>query len=311
MEQEIADFVKEVVGLDVEVIQGTRKVIDNQEIDIYVPKFNLAIEFDGLYWHSQQKLKEKCDNPSKFHWQKTEDCEAKGIHLIHIFEDEWMFKKDIVKSRLRGLLNSYDKRIYARKCKIELIDPKTSREFVAQNHLQGSVNAGVNLALTYEDEIVSVMTFGNFRKSMGRTVEPNSYELLRFCSKLNYRVIGGAGKLFKRFIDQYKPYKVITYADRRWSLGNLYQKLGFQNMKKTSPNYWYVVNGHREYRFKYRKNDLHNLLEHFDPNKTEYENMLANGIDRVFDCGNYSFDLVYPENKVEEKKETEDSELLF
>lgn len=131
------------------------------------------------------------------------------------------------------------------------------------------------------------MTFGDKRRSMGQKSEDKSYEILRFCNKLNSIVLGGASRLFKYFVDNYEPNDVISYADRSWSQGGLYKNLGFKLVGKTRPNYYYVVDGVRKYRFGFRKDIL--IKEGYDPNKTEHEIMLDRKIYRIYDSGNLKF----------------------
>jgi len=136
-------------------------------------------------------------------------------------------------------------------------------------------------------ELVSVMTFSKLSLAKGNKVfTDNEYELSRFCNNFNYIVIGGASKLFKYFIRNYKPKSIISFSDRRWSDGNLYKKLGFEFQYNTSLCYYYIINGQRKHRFIYRKSELKNKLEIFDPKLTEYQNMINNGFDRIWDCGN-------------------------
>ena len=114
--------------------------------------------------------------------------------------------------------------------------------------------------------------------------------MLRFCSKIGYHVVGGAGKLLKHFERSYKPKSLVSYADRRWSQGKLYKALGFKLDHASSPNYWYWKNINQlESRIKYQKFKLKNILDVFDESKTEVENMKANGYHRIFDCGNIVF----------------------
>ena len=127
------------------------------------------------------------------------------------------------------------------------------------------------------------MTFGEQRKSMGLKSKNNGYELLRFCNKLNTSVIGGADKLFKYFIKNYKPKEVISYADRSWSQGDLYKKLGFNFVRKTPPNYYYIIGNKKYYRFNFRKDKL--IREGFDSLKSEHEIMLERKIYRIYDSG--------------------------
>ena len=72
------------------------------------------------------------------------------------------------------------------------------------------------------------MTFCKPRKNLGQKTNDNEYELLRFCNKLNTIIIGGANKMFKQFIKDYNPNSVISYADRRWNTGKVYEKMGFE-----------------------------------------------------------------------------------
>ena len=135
------------------------------------------------------------------------------------------------------------------------------------------------------------MTFRKLNIAKGSKSEINTYELDRFCSNYNFRVVGIASKLLKYFINNYNPIKIISYADRRWSDGNLYKRLGFNFVHNTDPNYWYITENGRIHRFNFRKSELNKKLEHFDPNLTEYQNMLNNGYCRIWDCGNMKFEL--------------------
>ena len=277
-ENKVLKFIEE---LDISLEKGTRKVIPPLELDMYIPSHNIAIEYDGLYWHSDKFI------INDYHLNKTELCEKQGIRLIHIFEDEWVHKQDIVKSRLSNILGLTPNKIYGRKCVIKEVSPKDSKEFLDNNHIQGNVNSSVKLGLYYNDELVSIMTFGGLRKSMGSKSKEGSYELLRFCNKLESTVIGGADKLLKYFIKTHKPIEIISYADRRWSQGGLYDNLGFTFTHNSLPNYYYVIGTKREYRFKYRKDVL--VKEGFDPTKTERQIMIDRNIYRIYDCGNKKY----------------------
>lgn len=272
------------------VIVGDKTLIKPKEIDIYIPEKKLAIEFDGLYWHSNQML---YDRPN-YHLEKTIECAKQGIQLIHIFEDEWQYKQDIVISRLKNIFGCYDNVIYARKCQVKEVSFEECKIFLNDNHIQGSCNSSYRYGLYYNNELISVMTFGGYRRSLGRQSVDNEYELLRFCCKLGYHIPGAASKLFHTFISKHNPIKVISYADRRWSNGKLYKAIGFHFVDNSKPNYWYVIGGKRQHRFAWRKGVLKEKLKVFDENKTEYQNMLDNGIDCVYDCGNMLFEWVKP-----------------
>jgi len=265
-----------------EILIGDRDVIKPLELDIYLPDLKLAFEFNGLYWHNE------LNKENNYHLNKTENCVEKDTQLIHIWEDDWLYKQHIVKSMILNKLGNTPTKIYARKCKIEVIqDNKLIRNFLDENHLQGFVGSSIKLGLYYERNLVSLMTFGKSRKSMGTTAKEGDYELIRFCNKLNTNVIGGAGKLFKHFTRNYSFNEITSYADRSHSNGKLYENLGFEFVSKTKPNYYYIIEGLRKYRFSFRKDIL--IKEGFDPNKSEHEIMLGRGIYRIYNSGNLKY----------------------
>lgn len=279
-EKEIAEYIKS-LGFDVKT--NNRKLLtDSKEIDITVPSKNIAIEFDGLYWHNEIKKPDK-----NYHLNKTVECEKNGLRLIHIFEDEWLYKKEIVKSRLNVILGGNVEKIYARNCTIKHVDSKDCKTFLDDNHLQGAINSSIKYGLFYNNELVSVMTFCKPRKNLGQKINDNEYELLRFCNKLNTIIIGGANKMFKQFIKDYNPNSVISYADRRWNTGNVYEKMGFEFKHHSQPNYFYIIGQQRFNRFGFRKDLL--VKQGFNRNKSEHEIMLERKIYRIYDCGTKVF----------------------
>ena len=263
-----------------ECLENDRKLIQPLELDVYVPSKRIAIEVDGLYWH-----KDTNNNKIDYHLNKTEQCEKHGVQLIHIFENEWEHKQEIVKSKLKALFNIYDYVIYARKCVVKEIDSSICKPFLEENHLQSSSNGSVNLGLYFNDMLVSVMTFAKSRFS-----KKYEWEMLRFCSKLNCHVIGAAGKLLKHFENKWNPKSLVSYADRRWSQGKVYHSLNFKLDHASRPDYWYFDTQCRLIsRIQCQKHKLAKILKTFDDNLTEVQNMLANGYNRIFDCGNLVF----------------------
>lgn len=274
-------------NLKINYIYRDRDILDGYEIDIYIPDHKLGIELHGLYWHTDQH-KDK-----NLHKIKSDLAESNGIRLIQIFEDEIKLKYDIVISRLSNLLGLNETKVFARKCDIREIRGSIKRDFLNSNHIQGDSNTSINLGLFHNDELVSLMTFGKERLALGNSTSNDGvYELNRFCSKLNTTVIGAAGKLMKHFIRNHNPIKLISYADRRWSNGKLYEKLGFEFIGNTTPNYWYTKNFIiREHRFGYRKNVLSKKLELFDDTLSESENMKNAGYSKIWDAGNKKYQL--------------------
>lgn len=257
-----------------QIIKSDRTILDGKELDIYLPGLNLAFEFDGLYWHNE------ITKSSDYHVSKTNICESKGIQLIHIFEDDWLYKSDIVKSRINTLLG-LNNRIFARKCIIKEVSNTDAATFLNENHIQGSCVSKYRYGLYFNDELMSIMTFGKSRFS-------DEFELLRFCNKLNINVVGGASRLFSHFLNNHDEIvEVISYADRCWSKGNLYEKLGFIKDGITKPAYYYIIDNKRQNRIKFQKHKL--VKEGFNPSKTEHEIMLERKIYRIYDCGNIKY----------------------
>ncbi len=275
-EKEISEFIK---LFNLSIVENDRNIIKPHELDIYIPSKNIAIEFDGLYYHSEL-FKDK-----NYHLNKTELCESKNIQLIHIFEDEWLFKQDIVKSRLKQLLNLNNDlpKIYARKCEIREIDSKTKNLFLNKYHIQGEDKSNIKLGAFYNNKLISVMTFSKGNISRSFFINKGIYELSRFCSNYSYHIIGIASKLLSHFKKNYEWKEIFSYADRRWSIGNLYKKIGFEFDSFTKPNYWYVKGLNRIHRF--------NLRKRYDEPKDipEYILRTKDGYSLIWDCGHYKF----------------------
>jgi hypothetical protein len=179
-------------------------------------------------------------------------------------------------------------KIYGRKCVIKNVTLKESALFLEKNHIQGVVNTSIRIGLYYNEELVSLMCFNKPRLGIGTTYD--GYELSRFCNKLNTNVIGGADKLLKYCIKTYQPKEILSYADKRWSQGDLYEKLGFIKSHVNKPNYYYVIGKNRKHRFGFRKEILRK--QGFDTkNKTEHEIMMERKIYRIYDCGTITYKL--------------------
>ncbi len=283
-EEEVFEFISNLY--DGKIIRNDRSIIGPKELDIVIPKLKLAIEYCGLYWHSELQGKDRT-----YHVGKLNTCIEKGYKLITIFEDEWTLQNEKCKSRLASYVNSKGmRRVFARKCKVREIDGTTAKVFCEANHIQNyGSGSSIKLGLFLEDELVSCLTFSKPSLAKGRKGSDGlEYELHRFVSLLNTVVLGGASKLFKHFERNYKCDKLFTFADRRWSTANLYYQLGFELVHLTSPCYFYFKdNCVRQHRFVYRKNVLKDKLDKFDPEKTEVQNMYDNGYNRIWDTGNY------------------------
>lgn len=246
--------------------------------DIVVEDCKTIVEYDGIYWHSE------LFHDSKYHLRKKMLAEEKGYRLVHIFSDEWTYKNDIVKSRLRYMFGMASvEKVYARDCTVRLVESAVSAEFLDSNHIQGNVNAPYRYGLYSGDKLVALMTFGSSRFEQGVT------ELLRFCSDRDINVVGGAGKLFSHFVKDHPEIKhIVSYADARWSTSHaFYEKLGFDFTAMSEPGYFIVDGDIRKSRMQFQR---HKIAGPDDEGKTEHEITLERGLFRIYDCGQYRYD---------------------
>jgi len=250
-----------------------RKILGGLELDILISDKKIAFEINGIYWHNEIYKDEK------YHIDKTKKCLDIGISLIHIWEDDWKNKKDIVKSIILNRIGKIPTRIFARKCILKPIeDTKMVRKFLDENHIQGFSSSQQKIGLFYKDELVSLMTFG-WRYTNGK----RECELIRFCNKRNINVVGASSRIFKYFVENYDFDEIISYSDVSMFDGNMYQKLGFEYSHTSEPNYFWVVNGIRKHRFNFTKKKL--VSQGYDRLKTEVEIMHDLGHYRIWGCG--------------------------
>jgi len=265
---------------------NVRNIIPPFELDLFIAEKKLAIEYNGILWHSFDHVETPQEKTK--HLSKTIKCREKDIQLLQIFENEWIdsAKQDVWKSMIASRLGQCE-RIFARKCEIKEIDSGIARAFLNANHLQGAVGASVKLGLFHKEELVSTMTFGKSRFN-----KKYEWEMVRFCTKKFTSVIGGASKLLHHFIESRNPESLITYADMRHSNGKMYEKIGLTHLGNSNPNYFYfkLPDLTLYSRVKFQKHKLEKILEIFDPAKSEIENMFANGYRRIWDCGNMVFE---------------------
>lgn len=250
--------------------EDDRTLIAPQEIDILIPSAKLAIEFNGVYWHST------IWKDSKYHQRKTELVESKGYQLLHIFEGDDLDKfRDLICTKLK-----LNQKIYARKCTIKEITSQEAYDFLGKYHIQGACHAKINLGLFYNNELTEVMTF-----SKSRFNHDYQYELIRLCTKSAVTVVGGASKLFNHFVRVYNPESVISYANRRFSKGDVYKKLGFKLLHKTDPNYFWCNGTDIISRMKTQRHKLDGYPE----GVSESQIMQSKGYMKVYDAGNLAF----------------------
>jgi len=270
----IEAFVRSVLDeYHIEYRANVRDVIFPLELDIYIPNHNIAIECNGVYWHDSNHVE------NNYHHKKFQKCIEKNIQLLSIWEDQMYNSPDIIKSIILSKFGIYGKRIYARKCEIKNVSNIDAKQFLNDNHLQGFVNSKIQLGLYYEDELVSIMTFGRGRKILKSNEE---WELYRYCNKQNIQIIGGASKLFDYFINTYNPKTIISFSSNDISNGNLYVQLGFDKIRE-SISYWYIIDHKRYHRCSFSKHKL--VKMGYDESKTEKEITQENNFLRIYDSG--------------------------
>lgn len=284
-EREIFDFVKSLFP-NHEVLNNHRKLM-KKELDIYVPHKNIAIEYHGLYWHSDIFLESKGVDAKKLHLSKMELASTFGIQLLQFFADEWELKRPIVKSIITSKLGIFNERIFARKCTIYSPSLAEARLFFNDNHIQGWA-VGKSFALKYEGKIVAMISTAKTRFDKSGKIE-----LIRFATILHTQVVGGFGKLLAHAKSQLQVEEIITFADLRYSSGEIYKKFGTL-ISQTAPAYYWVnlKKTERLNRFKTQKHRLPTLLgAKFEPSETEEQNMIRNGYTKIFDCGQLKFSI--------------------
>lgn len=281
METSLINYIKKILP-DTEIIKNTRKLIPPLEIDLYVPDKKIAIEFNGVYWHTECVGKD-----NKYHLNKTNLCESKGVRLLHITDKEWLYQQNIIKSILRNTFNVMDgtRILYARTCEIRKITILDKNKFLKENHLQGDDRSKVKYGAFYNDELVAVMTF---RKPLDSNYQ---WEISRLATKVNTHVVGIAQRMFNRFLTDELPTSIITFSDKRFFSGKIYEKLGFVRLKDTKPNFKIVSSEIELFdRRHFQRHLLEDKLERFDSELTAWENLKQNGYTRMWDCGNHKFE---------------------
>ena len=261
-EKELGEFVSSLCECEF----NNRTVIAPKELDIWIPSKNIAIEYNGEYWHDSDRV------GKTYHKDKTVSCEENGVQLLHIWAYDWINKHDIVKSIIRSKLGKSDV-LYARKCQVKIVSNSDVRDFFNNTHLKGHRNSSITFALMFNDEIVMAMSFSRHREY--------EWELTRMASKLNTTVVGGMSRLLAAFRKHTNARSVMSYVDRDISSGKSYYACGFELLKTTEPSYWYVG---EEIVQRQSLNKQSRLKAGFTGSEDEYAKYL--GLNRIDNSGN-------------------------
>ena len=278
-EQEVENFLINDLGIT-NIQRNNRKILSGRELDFYLPDLNLAIEYNGVYWHHE-------DVPQihkSYHQQKFKDCEAQGIQLLTIFSSHWTHKKELVKKMITHKVNLSQDTIYARKCVIVEPTHTQCKKFCEAHHIQGYAPCSIRYGLLYDNELVAIMGFSKLRPSLGQKSKDGFFELVRYAT--SKQVTGGASKLLSHFTKHHQWTSIISYSNNEWSNGGMYSALGFDFVRETEPGYWYVHprSDKLMHRYQFAK---HKLVDRgFDPRLTESE-ITKNHLQlmKIWDCG--------------------------
>lgn len=283
-EIEIYEWLKSVKS-DLVILQNDRTF--GKEIDIFLPEENIGIEFNGLYWHSSNNRVD--DKRCRYqHKDKSEFFSKKGIQILQIMENEWNdeLKKSVWKSTILHKLGKTPVTIGARKCNIIQVNNKIASDFFCKNHLQGYARSHKTFALEYNKQIIAMISAAHARFQRSN----DKIEIIRYATKNFYHVPGGFSKLLNRIKKEYPGFDIVSYANLRWSTGDLYEKTQFKFARQTDPCYYYTDTKSVWHRSYFQKHKLPSRLDNFDPNATEVDNMYNHGYRRYWDCGNIKYE---------------------
>lgn len=250
------------------------------KMDAYLPEYRIGIEYNGLRWHST-----KFKTDPAHHLKRSLLAAQQGIRLVHIHEDEWTHKPEVVKHLLTHMLGK-SQRLAARKCEVREVPPEQARDFHETYHIQGSrFQPKVSYGLYHAGELVACMSFDTKTSNRANPYGDGLWELIRFSSK--YAVAGGASKLFKRFVREKHPLKVVSFSMNHLFTGGVYERLGFRLDGNVPIDYTYVdlLDVRRLHKSNFQHSRLRLRFTNYDESLTEEENCRMNGFYRIYDCG--------------------------
>lgn len=267
----IADLITSSAGL---ICELDHVKIGKFSYDIHIKDTNILIEVDPTYTHNAAGNHWNPNGIDKnYHISKTNLAIDNGYRCIHIFD--W----DDLQKILHMLMPK--SKIFARKCKVKEVSVSDAIKFENCNHLQGGCKGqSVCLGLYYDDNLIEVMTFGN-----PRYVKSYSWELLRLCTHYNYRVVGGASKLFNYFVDNYSG-NIISYCDLSKFDGHVYETIGMKLCRITPPAKVWSKGVRKVTDNLLRQRGYDQLFQaNYGKGASNEQLMLDNGWLPIYDCG--------------------------
>lgn len=272
---EIIDFINTVYGNH--PISFSHRASNGRPLDIYFPDLDRAIVF-----HS---IKDPKGNDSFIVGDDYQ--ENSKIRIVHLWEDQWVFHERKIRSKLKSLLGITE-RIHGRETKLISINNSQLVQFLATNHLHVPIKAKYKYGLVKDNELVAVMSFSKSRKIVRDDVVFNSFELLRFCNKLDATVVGGFSKLLQYFLKTHNPDDVMTYVDRDWSNGQYLIDNEFEFLEGLpAMEFWLnIITGEREYPHLVLKK-LGMSVEDIESEPERKSFLIKNSYAQVFNSGSY------------------------
>jgi len=189
------------------------------------------------------------DETPLLHYKKmTTNFSNEKKRIIHLWEDLWKFHEIKIKSRLNSMVGN-SRRIHGRETSIQSINNIQLLAFLDENHLNVPIKAKYKYGLFQNDVLLAVISFSKGRMIQRGGALYNSFEMLRFCNKLNHTVVGGFSKLLNHFIKELSPDDIMTYVDKDWSDGTSYSKAGFVLEDQLQPIEFFLdqISGQRQY----------------------------------------------------------------
>lgn len=278
------DLISIFENLGVNVIKNDRKLVYPKEIDCYFPDQKVAVEINGVYYHSEYRG----GKDSKYHVSKTDICNQQGIRLFHFTDIQLEEKKQIIISMLKNAIGLTENKIFARKTDLKILAGNDCITFFNENHIDGNAKCDFAIGLYLDNELVMCMSID--RPRLGHD-QDHDFEIVRLASKLDTNVIGGFEKIWNHFIKEYDPKTVMSYQDRRYGGTQSKAYSSVMKMIRKSDPAWEGINiktGEIKHRLWFTTNRLKEMFpDSYDEQLTIKENMINHGYDRIWNCGQY------------------------
>jgi hypothetical protein len=287
-EEEIAKF----LSVFTTVIHRDRTILSPRELDIYLPKENIAVEYCGMFWHSYGDKDSVRENKNR-HYEKYISCATNGVRLITIYESEWQQNPTAIRRLLRNAIGKSKGKLMARKCEVDKVSSADARTFYDKYHPQGGDGYGEHYGLFWGGKLVACMRFTYGINDRGKKAKTREWTLSRYATRVT--VSGAASRLFKAFISEHEPDLVKSFSDNRFFSGGMYQQLGFVLEEESKPDYsvWSMKLGlrpksHYQRRLIPKRLKEHGVVDTFDPDtdpRSESDMTYLMGARRIYDCG--------------------------